>query len=673
MNDKVDQQRSGGALVWKDNEVGWLILIRCIVLVPLLVAATLTVLSTTSTRLGALTLSVPMVVMVAFSVLSWFWRRQHIPTRRFAYLQLYSDVIFISWIIYLTTGPLSPFLFLYMPIVMAAAIIRTRVEALVMTSVIGVIYSSLSWAMITGWLPALSLGVESLIPPGGALVQILGLLSAMSLVAIGTSFLVQRIKTGNLLVRSSQERISELTLKHRELFDQLPEGVVTTNLDDAVTAINAAAETLLQISQADFVSRPLTELMAHLSVDWPESGGTTEREGQREFTIHHDTNLAPLQVVYHNRPLLNIAGQRTGFIYVFQDITRLRSVEGQLEMQERMARLLAEENKIPGHKVAKFEAFIGNSNVMRSIFDLIERVAKTDATVLITGESGTGKELVAKSIHALSGRHSGPFVAVNCGAIPETLLESQLFGHRRGSFTGADSDFNGFFRQAEGGTLFLDEVGEIPLQMQAKLLRAIQEKVVRPIGGERDIPVNVRIISATNRNLKDEVRVGQFREDFYYRLNVVNIPLPPLRQRREDIPPLINALLKKFVIADEKITISPQAMQALVNYDYPGNVRELENILERAIVLGGNVILPEHLPTTLTDLKGESATVSETRIIVDPELELPIDLEVLISGIERRYLQAALVKSDGVKKKAAELLGINFRSLRYRLDKYGMD
>lgn len=677
MNESLDNKEHAKpqplSPIWRENEVGWLILARSFIIGPLILFATFTVRDSTNTRLGLATLCAPLIVLYLFSFISLRWRSGHAPSRSFTLTQLCSDVLFVTWAIYLTGGPLSPFLFLYLPVVMAAAVLRSRVEALSITSLIGVLYSSLSALMITGNLPALSLDATSLVPPGGALVQILGLVSAMSLVAIGTSYLVHKIKAGNLLVERSQDHISELTTRHRELFDQIPEGVITTDLDDAVTAINTAAEALLEISQVNFVGKPLTRLMHHFSVELPSDSEATERGSQHEFTIEKDPSGEPVQVVYHSRYLCNTAGQRTGSIYIFQDVTRLRSIESQLEMQERMARLLAEEHKLPGHRRANFETFVGNSPVMRTIFELIERVARTDATVLITGESGTGKELVAKSIHARGSRANGPFVAVNCGAIPESLLESQLFGHKRGSFTGADSDFNGFFRQAEGGTLFLDEVGELPQQMQAKMLRAIQEKTVRPIGGDRDIPVNVRIISATNRQLKEDVKNGRFREDFFYRLNVVNIPLPPLRQRKDDIPLLVNAFLRKFVLEDDKITLSPQVMQLLINYDYPGNVRELENILERAVVLGGSVILPEHLPSTVSSSKNEEMYAQETKIIVDDTLVFPVDLESILNGIERRYLEAALVQSDGVKKRAAEILGINFRSLRYRLSKFGME
>jgi len=264
---------------------------------------------------------------------------------------------------------------------------------------------------------------------------------------------------------------------------------------------------------------------------------------------------------------------------------------------------------------------------------------------------------------------------VNCGAIPENLIESELFGHKRGAFTGAETDNTGLFRQADGGTIFLDEIGELPIHMQTKLLRTIQQKAVRPVGGDRDIPINVRIVAATNRTLKKEIELGNFREDLFYRLNVININLPPLRDRKEDLPLLINSTLKRLLKSDATPVIPPATITLLLHYTYPGNVRELENILERALVLGGEVLLPEHLPDSIR-VPNEPSTPSRkggiTEIIVDESIEFPIKLDDLLGGIERRYLEVALVKTNGARKKAADLLGMNFRSFRYRLQKFGI-
>jgi len=357
------------------------------------------------------------------------------------------------------------------------------------------------------------------------------------------------------------------------------------------------------------------------------------------------------------------------------NISKLREVEGKLQIQEEMARLLSAKSAPVGSGHYGSPHFVGESQVMRKIFALIERVAPSDATVLISGESGTGKELVARAIHEGSSRKPKPFVPVNCGAIPENLIESELFGHKKGSFTSAESDHTGLFRQAEGGTIFLDEIGELPIHMQTKLLRTIQQKSVRPVGGDRDIAINVRIVAATNRNLKKEITEARFREDLFYRLNVININLPPLRERKEDLPLLINTTLKRMVKGNVTPVIPPATMDILLQYRYPGNVRELENLMERAIVLGGEVILPEHLPESVRSFQlitSDHPRRIGTEIIIDENIELPIKLDDLLGTIERRYLEVALVKTNGARKKAADLLGMNFRSFRYRLQKFGI-
>ncbi len=305
----------------------------------------------------------------------------------------------------------------------------------------------------------------------------------------------------------------------------------------------------------------------------------------------------------------------------------------------------------------RFGELVGQSPAMRKIFELIERVAPSDATVLITGETGTGKELVAREIHRRSPRAEKPFVAINCAAITETLLESELFGYERGAFTGADRRKPGMFELANGGTLFLDEIAEMPPALQAKLLRVLQDRTVYHLGGTTPIPVDVRIIAATNKDLKHLVQEKKFREDLYFRLAVFPIHLPPLRERREDIPLLVENFFARRRITPE---ISPEAMELLKNYDYPGNVRELENILERALILsGGAKITPEHLPE-LEEIPAEDDTP-------------PIPGETTLAELERKMLLAALEKAGGNKSKAARLLGITRRMLYTRLKKYGIE
>jgi two-component system response regulator PilR (NtrC family) len=316
-----------------------------------------------------------------------------------------------------------------------------------------------------------------------------------------------------------------------------------------------------------------------------------------------------------------------------------------------------------------FSGIIGKSAKMRDMYTLIEKVANSTATVLILGASGTGKELAAKAIHYNGPRREKRFVAVNCGAIPETLMESELFGHLKGAFTGALSDRPGLFEQAEGGTLFLDEIGEVPLQLQAKLLRVLQEREFRRIGDSIDRKADVRIIAASNRDIEEQVKEGSFRGDLYYRLDVVQVKMPPLRERPEDIPLLIEHFYRKFAgEPEEGRTITGDAMKALMLYPFPGNVRELENIVERALVIGDRVISIDSLPGHVTS--SHKGPKPDEALTIEPE---GINLEAYLDGIEKRYLLQALDQCSGVKKKAAQLLGMSFRSFRYRLAKFGMD
>lgn len=317
-----------------------------------------------------------------------------------------------------------------------------------------------------------------------------------------------------------------------------------------------------------------------------------------------------------------------------------------------------------------FSGLIGKSKKMREVYSLIEKVAPSTANVLILGQSGTGKELVARAIHYNSQRKGKPFVAVNCGAIPETLMESEFFGHKKGAFTGAVGDRAGLFEQAEGGTLFLDEIGEVPLQLQAKLLRAIQEKEFRRVGGTLDQKADVRLVAASNRDLEEQVKEGSFREDLFYRLNVVQVKMPPLRERGDDIPILVEHFYKKYVQPPYSDRIITQgALKLLMSYGFPGNVRELENLVERCSVLGNREISEECLPPQLhAGKRPECGAVTECEL---PEEGM--DLEAYLDGIEKRILLQALERSGGVKKKAAELLKLTFRSFRYRLAKFGMD
>jgi len=319
----------------------------------------------------------------------------------------------------------------------------------------------------------------------------------------------------------------------------------------------------------------------------------------------------------------------------------------------------------------RFDNILGKSEAIRKVFDVIERVSRSRASVLVSGETGTGKELIAKAIHYNSERKNLPFVVVNCGAIPDQLMESELFGHLKGSFTGAVADKKGLFDEATGGTLFLDEIGEMGLSVQVKLLRALQERRVKPVGGLRETEVDVRIIAATNRNLEDEVKNRRFRDDLYYRLNVIRIEVPSLRKRRDDIPILAHHFLEKFSdeIGKNLRGFEPEVLELLKAYNFSGNVRELENIIEHAVTFEGNdVITVDSLPNSVK--RPRSNTPSWIgRIEVTPT---GMDLEEILGDTEKRYLVEALRLTRGVKTEAAKLLNVSFRSIRYKLEKYGI-
>jgi two-component system response regulator PilR (NtrC family) len=327
------------------------------------------------------------------------------------------------------------------------------------------------------------------------------------------------------------------------------------------------------------------------------------------------------------------------------------------------------------HSTNQFGNIIGNSGSMVRVFEMVETVAPTGSTVLVTGESGTGKELVARAIHVRSARSERPFVAVNCGALSETLLDSELFGHMRGSFTGADSNRKGLIEVADKGTIFLDEIGEMSPMLQVKVLRVLQERKFRRVGGTEEVDADIRIIAATNRDLGKMVADGQFREDLYYRINVIPVRLPALRERADDIPLLAEHFVTKFAAQMKKTVsgISGGALTKLTAYSWPGNVRELENAMERAVALERTPsILPESLPESVQAAGPPVATSAAGGAGTSPLPEQGFDLEQHVQHLEREYIAEALRRSGGVKVKAAELLGMSFRSFRYYMKKYNL-
>jgi two-component system response regulator PilR (NtrC family) len=333
---------------------------------------------------------------------------------------------------------------------------------------------------------------------------------------------------------------------------------------------------------------------------------------------------------------------------------------------------------------ASLERIVGGSGAMQQVRSLVERVARSMAPVLVHGESGTGKELVARAIHDVSPRGALPFVAVNCSAIPEALLEAEFFGYRKGAFTGAAEDREGFFQAAQGGTLFLDEIGDLPLAMQSKLLRVIQERAVRPIGAVTEAPVNVRIVSATHKDLGAEVQAGRFRQDLYYRLNVIRITVPPLRERIADLPGICSAVLQR-IARDAGVTpvptLAPDALQHLLRYSFPGNVRELENLLHRALALAGTQLIERGdlgLPDELlqepaggdVEAPAPPASTVTTSAVATPAL--PADLATYLDAVERDILERALERHRYNRTAAGASLGLSLRQMRYRMARLGV-
>ncbi len=427
-----------------------------------------------------------------------------------------------------------------------------------------------------------------------------------------------------------------------------------------------------QVETADGVDGALLALDADdydvviSDVQMPERDGLELLHAVKEL----DTDTAVIMITAFATTETAIAAMKQGaYDYVTKPfkVDELRIVvEKALEKQ-----LLAAENRRLRTELrsqVRSRTLVGSSAAMQRVWDLVRQVANAKTNVLISGESGTGKELVAREIHDQSDRREAPFVAVNCGAIPENLLESELFGHVRGAFTGAVQNKDGLVELADGGTLFLDEVGELPGTLQVKLLRVIQEKIVRRVGGTQDRKVDVRILAATNRRLEEEVAAGRFREDLYYRLNVIQIALPPLRERMEDVPLLAQHFVEKYARETGRGVrgFSDEALAQICAYAFPGNVRELENVVERAVALSTREIVgPEALPPNVLDPAPS-----------EPSTRLPLEgtnLDGLVDAFERGLLREALTQAGGVKKRAAGLLGISFRSFRYRLEKLGLD
>ncbi len=432
--------------------------------------------------------------------------------------------------------------------------------------------------------------------------------------------------------------------------------VLLTRAGFDVKACSGVQEALRTIAASAPFEAVVTDLLM------PDGSGMEVLDAARR----EDANTQVLMITAQATTAQAVEAMRKGaYDYIqkpFKNHQLLATLEKALEK-----RAIVDENRALREEVESRWTggnLVGKSAGMDKVRDLVSRVAASASSVLITGESGTGKEVVARSLHQQSGR-SGQFVVINCGALPESLMESELFGHKKGAFTGATDRKDGLFRAAEGGTLFLDEIGELPLTLQPKLLRALQERRVRPVGSEEEVPVDVRVLAATNRKVDDLVESGEFRQDLFYRLNVIRVHLPPLRDRPKDIPLLAQHLLRKHAaLAGRRLSLSPDALRWLTGQPFDGNVRELENAIERAVILArGSQIEREDFPQ-------ESVAPLPWQPDVSTELSEGFDLDTHLAVEERRLLDQALEQSGGNRTRAAKLLGMSFRSFRYRLAKY---
>lgn len=580
---------------------------------------------------------------------------------RFAAVQFGVDVILATGAIAVTNTTVAMFLYLFL--IVAAALVLGKKAAVILAAESGIAYSILTARMYSTGTDTTSADVLSVY------------LSLVS-VAVLSSYLAKRFEVVGDLAKEQARRLSQLHGERAGLFEDLSEAVILLDQEGKIAELNQAALSLFGWTKAQGEAARGDLFRSHLeSLTLQDDRGSLPasfgEERQCEVRLR-GTGDEPRHCAFSTRPIRSGPGEpASGAVVLLSDRSHERTIEERLRLHEKMTQILAEQPKTLSahHLKAHYAEMAGDSVVMKKVFELIERVAPSSASVLIQGESGTGKELIARAIHQRGPRSDKAFVAINCGALPENLIESELFGHKKGAFTGAATDSAGLFRQAQGGTLFLDEIGELPLHLQTKLLRVLQEKTVRAVGDTRDYPVDVRVLAATNRELRTEVQGGRFREDLYYRLNVVSLSVPPLRERKEDIPLLVRHFFERICGEEAFPQISPEAIQLLMQYPFPGNIRELENIIERAIVLGGHAILPEHLPEEVRrrSERGRRTMQGETKIIT-----LPIDLEQELETLERAYLQRALNESNGVKKAAAEMLGLNFRSFRYRLKKYSL-
>ncbi len=620
------------------------------------------------------TLSIPLITAYAISIASALVLPYVPDLGFFAYLQVDFDVVLITGIIWLTGDFTSPFPFLYNLAVMNGAILLFYRGAFFTAG-----FSSLCYVALLRWSSAfddgssLAVSWSQLMPVG------LNIGSFFAIAGLG-GFLASKLSETETLLKKKHTDYQELEALKETLLQGVGSGVAITDADGCINYFNSQAQNLTSLQEASVKGKKLNQIFPGLTHSF--NGAEAGRGVLTAEIIFTAPQGNQKQLRLTLAPLSNASEQLVGYVSIFEDISKQREAEEKLRLEDelRRAREFDLEPRPAGVDDGEFyfEGILGKGRGIEKIYHLVQRVARNNTNVLITGESGTGKELIARAIHLNGSRKNMPFVAVNCGAIPETLIESELFGHARGAFTGAVAEHLGLFKQADQGTIFLDEVGELPLHLQVKLLRVLQEKAFTPVGGNKQVKVDVRVISATNRDLQKEMEDGRFRRDLFYRLNVVQIEMPPLRNRKQDVPGLAHYFMRKFAASHGKQVeeIASGALMHLMGYAYPGNVRELENIIEHAVAVANkNIVTEDDLPTHVRGVPtNEEAELFESTAPGGADLFFSkgLSLDVELETHEKCILLGALKRANGVQKRAAEILGINYRSLRHRLEKYGL-
>jgi transcriptional regulator with PAS, ATPase and Fis domain len=576
----------------------------------------------------------------------------------YAGVQVTVDLVLVTLVIVATGGLESPLAVLYNVVILNSALLRLGRGIMATAGAAAIAYGALMAALV-----ATEPGQLALAPHAVSHGTII--LSFFAIAALAR-YLTRQLAAAESLLAAQQEHLGRVEVLQQLVANAVDNGLVVTDAGGRVISANPTAAEILGLPAG--VSGPALDTLL------PGASALPADTAAAELTVG-EPGENPRQLRVKVGTVTDTVHHAIGRVYVIQDLTTVRDLEARLREQEQLEAYADTVRASSDTAVTPFEGLIGESESMRRVFGLIEKVAPSDSTVLITGESGTGKELVARAIHARSARADREFVPVNCGAIPDTLIESELFGHVRGAFTGAVTDRPGLFRQAHRGTIFLDEIGELPLAMQVRLLRVLQDRQLVPVGGTTAVAVDVRVVAATNRDLERLVAEGRFREDLYYRLNVIRIETPSLRSRPEDIPLLLVHLLRTCSERHGKTIerVSPRTLRTLCTYPYPGNIRELENVIDHAVTLcEGDALTEQDLPAQLLAHAGGATAQPEPEPPSGPVFGDGCNLDEQLATYEKDMLLAALERAGGVRKRAAELLGIKYRSLRHRLSKYGL-